>query len=141
MKRMLGLVACMQLSVAGVWAQQPATRAPTEARPASDCAQLPEMQKQLDGDARRLKDWAELDHYRAANAALAPAAKDEARVVFMGDSITDMWQLPKSGGFFPGEAICGPGHWRTDHAADDTEIPRGCDCSTAKGGGDLGGHK
>jgi lysophospholipase L1-like esterase len=102
-KRILGLLACMQLSAAGAWAQRPATRASTEARPASDCAQLPEMQKQLDWDARRLKDWAELDHYRAANATLAPAAKDEARVVFMGDSITDMWQLPKSGGFFPGK--------------------------------------
>jgi hypothetical protein len=59
------------------------------------------MQKQLDWEARRLKDWAELDHYRAANAALAPA-KDEARVVFMGDSITGMWQLPKSGVFSRG---------------------------------------
>ncbi len=47
------------------------------------------MQKQLDWEARRPKDWAELDHYRAANAELAPA-KDEARVVFMGDSITGM---------------------------------------------------
>ena len=93
----LGLVACMQLSAEGAWAQQPATKAPTEARPASDC-----VQKQLAFEARRLNDWAELDHYRAANAALAPA-KDEARVVFMGDSITDMWELPKSGGFFPGK--------------------------------------
>ena len=103
MKRIVGLVACMQLSAAGAWAQQPATNAPIEARPASDCAQLPEMQKQLDRDARRLKDWAELDRYRASNAALAAPAKDEARVVFMGDSITDMWQLPTSGGFFPGK--------------------------------------
>lgn len=92
----------MQLSAAGVWAQQPATKAPTEARSASDCVQFPEMQKQLDWEARRLKDWAELDRYHAANAALAPA-KDEVRVVFMGDSITGMWQLPKSGVFFLGK--------------------------------------
>jgi hypothetical protein len=101
-ERILDLVACMQLSAAGVWAQQPATKAPTEARSASDCVQFPEMQKQLDWEARRPKDWAELDHYRAANAALAPA-KDEVRVVFMGDSITGMWQLSKSGVFFLGK--------------------------------------
>jgi hypothetical protein len=128
----------MQLSAAGAWAQQPATNAPIEARPASDCAQLPEMQKQLDRDARRLKDWAELDRYRAANAALAAPAKDEARVVFMGDSITDMWQLPASGGFFPGKTICRPGNWGTNHAADGAEIPHGCDRAAAKGGGDPG---
>ncbi len=61
------------------------------------------MQKQLDWDARRLKDWPELGRYRNANATLAPPAKEEARVVFMGDSITDMWALPQFGGFFPGK--------------------------------------
>ncbi len=103
-KTIFALAACMLMS--GVTAraqQQPATITTPEPKSASDCAQSPEMQKQLDWDARRLKDWAELDRYRAANAALAPAAKEEARVVFMGDSITDMWQLPKSGGFFPGK--------------------------------------
>jgi lysophospholipase L1-like esterase len=102
-KKTSGLVAWMLLSGAAAWGQQAATSAQPETKAASDCAQLPEMQKQLDWDARRLKDWAELDRYRAANAALAAPAKDEARVVFMGDSITDMWQLPKSGGFFPGK--------------------------------------
>jgi len=29
--------------------------------------------------------------------------KSEARVVFMGDSITDSWQNPRFGGFFPGK--------------------------------------
>lgn len=103
MKRIFVLRACVLLSGAAVWSQQAATNAPIEAKPASDCAKLPEIQKQLDWDARRLKDWAELDRYRAADAALASPAKEEARVVFMGDSITDMWQLPKSGGFFPGK--------------------------------------
>jgi lysophospholipase L1-like esterase len=101
-KTIFVLVASMLLSGATARAQQGATITAPEAKPASDCTRLPEMQKQLDWDTRRLKDWAELDRYRAANAALAPAAKEEARVVFMGDSITDMWQLPKSGGFFPG---------------------------------------
>ena len=103
-KTIFVLAACMLVSDATARPQQqPATVTTPEPKPTSDCAQLPEMQKQLVWDARRLKDWAELDRYRAANAVLAPAAKDEARVVFMGDSITDMWQLPKSGGFFPGK--------------------------------------
>ena len=103
MKTIFVLVACMLWSGAAAWAQQATTSAQQETKPASDCASLPEMQKQLDWDARRLRDWAELDRYRAANATVAAPAKDEARVVFMGDSITDMWQLPKSGGFFPGK--------------------------------------
>jgi lysophospholipase L1-like esterase len=102
-KRTSVLLAWMLLSGAAAWGQQATTSGQPETKAASDCAQMPEMQKQLDWDARRLKDWAELDRYRAANAALAAPAKDEARVVFMGDSITDMWQLPKSGGFFPGK--------------------------------------
>ncbi len=48
-------------------------------------------------------DWPELSRYREADATLAPPAKDELRVVFMGDSITDSWQSPKFGGFFPGK--------------------------------------
>jgi lysophospholipase L1-like esterase len=51
----------------------------------------------------RLKDWPALGRYREANATLTPAAKDENRVVFMGDSITDLWDDPKYGGFFPGK--------------------------------------
>ena len=61
------------------------------------------MQKQLDWDASRLRDWAQLDRYREANATLARPTKDEIRVVFMGDSITDGWSNPEFGGFFPGK--------------------------------------
>jgi len=103
LKTLFLLTACMLVSAATARSQQPPTITTPEAKPANDCSQLPEMQKQLDWDARRLKDWAEVDHYRAANASLAPAANETARVVFLGDSITDMWQLPKSGGFFPGK--------------------------------------
>jgi lysophospholipase L1-like esterase len=90
------------------WAQQAAT-SKEAAKPADDCANIPEMQKQLDWDAQRLNDWAQLDHYREANAKLNVSAKDEARVVFMGDSITDMWVLPQFGGFFPGKPYIGRG--------------------------------
>jgi lysophospholipase L1-like esterase len=51
----------------------------------------------------RLKDWPQLARYREANGKLTEPVKSEARVVFMGDSITDSWQNPKFGGFFPGK--------------------------------------
>jgi lysophospholipase L1-like esterase len=45
-------------------------------------------------------DFGELARYRAANAALRPPAAGENRVVFFGDSITDIWKLDES---FPGK--------------------------------------
>ena len=45
-------------------------------------------------------DFGQLARYREANAALAPAAAGENRVVFIGDSITDGWKL---GDYFPGK--------------------------------------
>src|SRR5207237_9532661 len=44
-------------------------------------------------------DYGECTRYRAANAALKVPAADEKRVVFFGDSITDLWRLDQ---FFPG---------------------------------------
>lgn len=46
-----------------------------------------------------MDDFGELARYRDDNAALAPPARDEARVVFLGDSITDGWPLAT---YFPG---------------------------------------
>jgi lysophospholipase L1-like esterase len=52
----------------------------------------------------KLADWPQLGRYRAENAALAPAAPGEERVVFYGDSITDGWgRGPGRGDFFPGK--------------------------------------
>ncbi len=45
-------------------------------------------------------DFGQLNRYRDADAALAPPKADENRVVFFGDSITDMWDLVQS---FPGK--------------------------------------
>jgi lysophospholipase L1-like esterase len=45
-------------------------------------------------------DFGQLARYRQANAALAPPAVGESRVVFLGDSITDYWKLPD---YFPGK--------------------------------------
>jgi lysophospholipase L1-like esterase len=44
-------------------------------------------------------DFGELARYRDANASLKPPAAGENRVVFFGDSITDMWKLED---YFPG---------------------------------------
>jgi lysophospholipase L1-like esterase len=51
----------------------------------------------------RLRDWANMARYRDANRAIATPSANESRVVFMGDSITDSWQAPRFGGFFPGK--------------------------------------
>jgi lysophospholipase L1-like esterase len=42
-------------------------------------------------DKVAIQDWPNLAAYRNANAMLGPPAEDEARVVFMGDSITEFW--------------------------------------------------
>jgi len=58
---------------------------------------------------RFYNDWAFLAKYREADKALPAPAPGEARVVFMGDSITEGWGLrgtattPDRGAFFPGK--------------------------------------
>lgn len=58
---------------------------------------------------RALNDWPFLARYREADKELLPPAADEARVVFMGDSITEGWgrkesaTSPDRNGFFPGK--------------------------------------
>ena len=54
-------------------------------------------------------DFGRLSRYADANRALAPAPPEQKRVVFFGDSITDRWSLPQSGGFFPGKAYVNRG--------------------------------
>lgn len=51
----------------------------------------------------RLKDWPALGRYHDDNSKVKAPARNEQRVVFMGDSITDAWDDPKYGGFFPGK--------------------------------------
>jgi len=47
-----------------------------------------------------MDDYGQLARYRDANAALKPAAPGEDRVVFFGDSITDIWPIAD---YFPGK--------------------------------------
>jgi lysophospholipase L1-like esterase len=77
--------------------------------PACDCAAAEKMKAKIETMEKKLNDWPDLAHYREENAKLAAPAEDEQRVVFMGDSITDMWVLPKFGGFFPGKPYIGRG--------------------------------
>ena len=49
-------------------------------------------EQQLAAAQKRLLDWAQLGYYRERNAALAAPAAGEQRVVFFGDSITEVWQ-------------------------------------------------
>jgi len=59
------------------------------------------LQKWRDAKAAALRDdFGELARYRDANAALKPPAPSENRVVFFGDSITDIWHLDE---YFPGK--------------------------------------
>src|SRR5262245_16760220 len=62
-----------------------------------------ELKTRADRAETRLKDWPQLARYRDDNTKLNPPAKNEQRVVFMGDSITDGWDAPDMGGFFPGK--------------------------------------
>src|SRR5580658_7319378 len=48
------------------------------------------------------QDWPRLGRYAAANREVVPPRPGEARVVLMGDSITDFWSLAPAG-FFPGK--------------------------------------
>ena len=51
-------------------------------------------------------DFGQLARYRDANAALKPPAPTENRVIFFGDSITDIWHLDE---FFPGKGYINRG--------------------------------
>jgi lysophospholipase L1-like esterase len=67
------------------------------------CADVVALQKALDRDEGVLRDWPNLGRYREANLELPPPAPGQPRVVFIGDSITDNWNNPGLGGFFPGK--------------------------------------
>jgi acyl-CoA thioesterase-1 len=85
---------------------------PRDARwtPAPPVTPLPDAPtaEQLAGLERSRNDWANLARYRDANAALGAPAAGEARVVFMGNSITDAWakSFPV---MFPGKPYVGRG--------------------------------
>jgi len=93
------LLACVPLVTVGSYGQT-AAPAPTPAPVPAETAAA----KEIAGMQAKLNDWPDLARYRTDNAALAPAAAGEQRVVFYGDSITDGWgRRPETGTFFPGK--------------------------------------
>jgi len=86
-------LAVIVLLAVSVLAQQPAPSIPSTGFPGLD-------QYRASRIAVFTDDYGELARYREANAALAPPATGENRVVFFGDSITDIWKLAD---YFPGK--------------------------------------
>lgn len=84
------IIICICLLLPGIAAGQTPTATPT----------YDELKARMERFEARLTDWPNLKRYAEANAKLAPPAKGENRVVFMGDSITDSWKLAE---YFPGK--------------------------------------
>ncbi|MGA8108886.1 MAG: SGNH/GDSL hydrolase family protein [Acidobacteriaceae bacterium] len=94
MKNLITLM--IVLSTASAWAQQ-GTPQPT-AQDGYESAHSLEMYRE--GNARMfMNDFGQLARYRDDDAKLGAPAPGEKRVVFFGDSITDIWKLDQS---FPG---------------------------------------
>jgi lysophospholipase L1-like esterase len=82
--------------IASVRAQFDAPGAPRPAVPAEDLAAYQKMQKD-----QAASDWAALCYFRADNAILAGTPVPKGRIVFMGDSITQLWGLAEPAVFGP----------------------------------------
>jgi acyl-CoA thioesterase I len=87
----ISLIGLMLIACVGTFAQQPAI-------PTTGFAGLD--QYRASRIAVFTDDFGQLARYRDANAALKAPAADENRVVFFGDSITDIWKLED---YFPGK--------------------------------------
>jgi len=105
--RLVLALAVFASAVFGQAQTQVKTQEPPKA--AEDCAGLAEAKARLAAEEKRLNDWPELARYRDVNASVAAPAKNEQRVVFMGDSITDAWVQPRFGPFFTGKPYIGRG--------------------------------
>ena len=95
------------LAVVSLSAQPPAPVAPLQVVPS--CPELASALTNLARNDVRQRDWPNLARYREQNRLLAPAAAGQSRVVFMGDSITDLWPQPRFGEFFVGKPYVGRG--------------------------------
>src|SRR5436309_2242588 len=90
---------CTMLCLTPTWAQAPAQApASTVTIQTTGCAGLDKYRASR--IAVYTDDYGQLARYRDANTMLKPPAPSENRVVFFGDSITDIWKLDES---FPGK--------------------------------------
>ena len=69
-----------------------------------ECSDLAAALRAVANNDARLRDWPQIGRYREANRGVTSAD-----VVFMGDSITDLWPQPRFGAFFPGRNYVGRG--------------------------------
>jgi lysophospholipase L1-like esterase len=90
----------LAVSLSGQQATAPAAAQQPAAPPAPSCPEMASALTRLMGADARQRDWPALARYRDANRALAKPAAGEARVVFMGDSITDAWPNARFGDYF-----------------------------------------
>ena len=103
------LILTLAIPLVAQQSAQPAAAPATAATPSAQTVPTPGIPSTgfagLDGyRARRIAvftdDFGQLSRYREANAALSAPAAGENRVVFFGDSITDIWKLAD---YFPGK--------------------------------------
>ena len=101
--RMKAAVAIVALGAVSLAAQQPVMET------VPNCAELATALTSVLRNDVRLRDWPNLARYREQNRQLAAALPGQARVVFMGDSITDVWPQPRFGDFFTDKPYIGRG--------------------------------
>src|SRR6266542_2559906 len=103
MTRSIAISLASFICAVGVLAQSPQSTSPPPGSPeaeSTDCTQAKAAVARLE---TKLQDWPAVARYREDNTRTAPPIRKETRVVFMGDSITDSWDNPVNGGFFPGK--------------------------------------
>jgi lysophospholipase L1-like esterase len=104
------LAALLSAALTQCWSQQPAPAPELQQRGSAAAshveAERPLTAYQQANMAAWAQDFANLRRYQAANAALPRAAAAEHRVVFFGDSVTDLWKLDT---YFPGKGYINRG--------------------------------
>jgi len=102
------VVGCGVIVVGGMVSVAQSTQTDASAKPGSTAVAAQTAAKSA-AEERLMTDWPDLAKYREADAALPAPVPGENRVVFMGDSITEMWPfhgpypLLKDSKFFPGK--------------------------------------
>jgi lysophospholipase L1-like esterase len=89
------------LSVSALTAQAPATAPEAKTAPAPAAAPVSAWQREF--DARLQTDFGWLGRFKEADVKLGLPAAGEDRVVFMGDSITELWHFNGPDGEFAGK--------------------------------------
>jgi lysophospholipase L1-like esterase len=89
-------------------AQTPAQAGAATGNPGQPTLTPDQIARQRAQQEQLANDWPNLARYRDANRDLPPVSASESRVVFMGDSITELWDRD-SGKFFASKGYLGRG--------------------------------